>query len=50
MCLRCCRTGLRLTPSFLGNYDDYDDALLDDHYDALGYDPEFIGWDSGSDD
>ena len=31
MCLRCCRTGLRLTPSFSGYDDDYDDALLDDH-------------------
>ena len=50
MCLRCCRTGLRLTPSFSGYDDDYDDVLLDDHYDALGFDPEFAGWDSGSSD
>ena len=47
MCLRCCRTGLRLTPYFSG---DDDDALWDDHFDALGYDPEFVGWDSDSDD
>ena len=45
MCLCCYCTGLRLTPSFSG----YDDALLDDHYDALGFDPEFAEWDSGSD-
>ena len=49
MCLRCYCTGLQFTPSFSGNDDDYDDALLDDHYDALRYDPEFAGWDSGSD-
>ena len=50
MCLRCCRIELRLTPSFSGNDDDYDDVLLDDHFYALGFDPEFTGWDSGSDD
>ena len=37
-------------PSFSGYDDGYDDALLDDHYDALGFDPEFAGWDSGSND
>ena len=50
MCLLCCRTGLRLTSSFSSYDDDYDDTLLDDHYDALGYDLEFAGWDSGFDD
>ena len=50
MYLRCCRTGLWLTHSFSSNDDDYDDILLNNHYDALGYDPEFAGWDSDSDD
>ena len=35
---------------FSGNdEDDYTDALWDDQYDAIGYDPEFVGWDSDSD-
>ena len=50
MCFRCCRTELQLTSSFSGYDDDLADALLDDHYDALGYDLEFAGWDSDSDD
>ena len=50
MYLRCCHSGLWLTPSFSCYDDDYDDDLLDDHYDALGFDREFAGWDNGSDD
>ena len=43
-------SGRDITPSFSGYDDDYDDALLDDNYDALGFDLEFVGWDSGSND
>ena len=34
---------------FTGTVGDYDDDLLLDHYDALGYDLEFVGWESEDD-
>ena len=36
-------------PSFSGYGDVDNDTLWDDHLDALGYDPEFVGWDNDSD-
>ena len=45
----CIVVVLGLDSLFLFTGNDNDDTLLDDHYDALGYDPEFMGWESDSD-
>ena len=45
MCLCYYYTGPRLTLSFIG----IDDDMLDKHYNALGFDTDFVGWASDSD-